>query len=176
MRHFIAIAPTIGLIGILASVLLAAAAELPSRKPGEWDVRMSTDNRAPIVVKQCIDAATDQMLQSSSGPLSAAACPKRDVERSGDKLVIDSTCTFAGKPASAHAVVAGSFDGEYAMNVTTKGEGLPAGLNMTINAKWVGACPADQKPGDVIMPSGVKINVPEMQKRVPSSVPGLPPP
>ena len=31
-----------------------------------------------------------------------------------------------------------------------------------IDAKWVGPCKADQKPGDMVMPGGVKMNVMDM--------------
>jgi len=32
-------------------------------------------------------------------------------------------------------------------------------------AKWLGPCAADQKPGDMIMGNGFKVNILEMQKR-----------
>ena len=28
-----------------------------------------------------------------------------------------------------------------------------------MNAKWLGPCAADQKPGDMIMPNGMKLNI-----------------
>ena len=34
----------------------------------------------------------------------------------------------------------------------------------TIEAKWVGACKADQKPGDIVMPGGMKMNIMELDK------------
>ena len=34
---------------------------------------------------------------------------------------------------------------------------------MTIDAKWMGACAADQKPGDMIMAGGRKVNIRDMQ-------------
>jgi hypothetical protein len=37
-------------------------------------------------------------------------------------------------------------------------------MTMTMDAKWLGPCAADQKPGDFIMSNGMKINVPEMEK------------
>jgi len=59
----------------------ALAAEPLSRKPGLWEVKTTIENSsAPArVVKQCIDAATDQLSQSIAGPFSAAACPERNV-------------------------------------------------------------------------------------------------
>ena len=37
---------------------------------------------------------------------------------------------------------------------------------MTMEGKWLGACAADQKPGDIVMSNGMKINIPELQKRI----------
>ncbi len=142
------------------------------RKPGLWQVKTSIDNdtaRAQTV-KQCIDAATDQMLQSSAGPFASSACLERTVRRSENSMAIDSACKVGGKQAAAHAVVVGSFDSAYTMTVTSHGEDVPTST-MTMVATWLGPCAADQRPGDVIMSNGVKINVPEMQKR--SLSPGI---
>jgi Protein of unknown function (DUF3617) len=147
--------------------LPAFAADMPSRKPGLWDVKMSVDGRNGLTVQQCVDEATDQMLLQSSGPISAAVCSKRDVQRTADSLIIDSSCKVDGKPATSHAVVTGSLDDSYTMTVTSTGEGLPAGLNMTLTGKWLGPCPSGQKPGDVTMPGGIRVNIPELQKHVP---------
>jgi hypothetical protein len=65
----------------------------------------------------------------------------------------------------------GSFDSAYAMKVTAQGEALPGGkMIMMIEGQWIGPCTADQKPGDIIMSNGMKINIPEMQKLKPSTV------
>jgi hypothetical protein len=153
---------------ILACALQAQASELPSRKPGLWQVRTGIENsNAPVrVIKQCIDADTDQMLQSSAGPFDAAVCPERDVKTSSSAMTIDSSCTVGGKAATAHAAVTGSFDSAYTMTVTARSEALPGGqMTMTMQALWIGPCAADQKPGDIVMDNGMKINVPEMMKR-----------
>jgi uncharacterized protein DUF3617 len=153
----------------------AQAADLPSRKPGLWEVKTSIEGSPrPLTVQQCIDASTDRMLQSSAGPFSPAACPEREVTKSGASISIDSRCTLSGKPASAHADITGSLDSAYTMTVTSEGGGLPA-VKMTVESKWLGACAADQQPGDVMMPGGVKINVPELQKSAPAPD-VLPPP
>jgi Protein of unknown function (DUF3617) len=159
----------LGLVFLLTSS--ASAAELPSRKPGLWEVKTTIgDVSRALVVQQCIDAATDQALQSSAGPFSAPACPDRDVKTSDGSMTIDSRCSIAGKSGSAHAIVIGSFDSAYTMTVTAEGGGLPA-VKMTIEGKWLGACAAGQQAGDVIMPGGVKLNLPELQKRTPTQDP-----
>jgi len=153
---------------VLAGAMPALAAELPTRKAGLWEVRMSFENRngAGPAIQQCIDASTDQMMLSSAGLLAQAACAKRDVQRSGNTVTIDATCTLAGKTAMSHSVITGSFDSAYTMTVTSQSDALPGGsITMTMEAKWLGPCAADQKPGDLIMPGGIKMNIPEMQKR-----------
>jgi Protein of unknown function (DUF3617) len=159
----------------LFGAIPALAAEMPSRKAGLWEVKTSFENRnVPAqTIQQCIDASTDQMMQSNAGAFSQSACSKRDVQRSANGITIDSTCTIGGKTATSHAVVAGSFDSAYTMTVTSQSEGMPGGkMTMTMAAKWLGPCAADQKPGDMIMGNGMKMNILEMQKRLPSQ--GIP--
>jgi len=152
------------LILILALICTAPtlAAELPSRKAGLWEVQMAIENRnaPPQVIKQCIDTVTDQMMQSSAGPYSAAVCPKRDVQRSANSITIDSSCTIAGKTATAHAVVTGTFDSAYTMTVTSQSEALPSSdMTMTVDGRWLGPCATDQRPGDMIFENGRKVNL-----------------
>jgi Protein of unknown function (DUF3617) len=149
----------------LLLVAHADAADAPARKPGLWEVKTTIDGQGrTVTVQQCIDAATDQMLQSSTGPFSAPLCAEREVKKSDNGMTIDSRCNFNGKAASAHADVTGSFDSAYTMTVTAEGGELPP-IKMTSEGKWLGACAAGQRPGDVVMANGVKINIPELQKR-----------
>jgi hypothetical protein len=154
----------------------ALAAELPSRKPGLWEVKTSFGNgNVPAqVIRQCVDASTDQMMQARSVGSSQRDCTKRDVQRSGDTITIDSACTVAGKARTSHIVITGSFDSAYTMTLTSQDEGAPAGSrSMTMAVKWISACAADQKPGDMIMADGRKMNILNAQR---PGMPGLPQP
>jgi hypothetical protein len=160
---------------VLVGMMPAPAAELPSRKPGMWQVKTRIENSsAPVqLVRQCIDAATDRMMQSSAGPFAPAACPGREVQRSESSMTIDSTCTVGAKAATAHSVVTGSFDSAYTMTVTAQSEAIPGGkMVMTMEAEWLGPCASDQKPGDIVLGNGLKINLPELEKR--NTSPGSP--
>ncbi len=85
--------------------------------------------------------------------------------------MVDSVCTFGPMTSTSHGVVSGDFNSAYSVKVTSKREGgraipgMPEGgtTNMTIDAKWMGACAADQKPGDMIMAGGRKVNIRDMQ-------------
>jgi Protein of unknown function (DUF3617) len=158
-------------IFVLISAAPTRADELPSRKPGLWEVKTSIDKRnAPaVVIRQCIDAKTDRIMMSIAGPYSQDVCPKHTVQRSADSTTIDSACAFAGKAATADAVVTGSFDSAYTMTVTSQSEAAPGDtMTMRMEAKWLGPCAADQKPGDMIFGNGFKANILDAQRYHPS--------
>jgi Protein of unknown function (DUF3617) len=150
----------------------ALSVEMPSRKPGLWEVQTSFGNgKIPAqVIQQCVDAATDQTMQSRVGVNSQRECSKRDLQKSAGSITIDSTCTTGGKTRTSHVVITGSFDSAYTMTVTSQSEGAPESRTITMAAKWIGPCTADQKPGDMIMANGRKINIMDAQKL------GAPPP
>jgi hypothetical protein len=64
--------------------------------------------------------------------------------------------------------VTGDFNSAYSVKVTSHSDNAPAGAprdaDMTLQAKWLGACAADQKPGDIVMPGGFKMNITDMEK------------
>jgi Protein of unknown function (DUF3617) len=162
----------LALLLIVTFAVPAAAADMPGRKAGLWEVTTHVASH-PITMKQCIDAATDQAMQSHASS-SGANCSKRDVQKSATGMTIDSVCTIAGKSMSSHIVISGSFDSNYTMTITSEGGSLPAARTITLEAKWLGPCAADQKPGDTIMSNGVKMNIVDMQKamRPPVAPPG----
>ena len=156
---------------LVLGVTSAMAAELPSRKAGLWDLSTKLPDGRSVSVQQCVDAKTDAALQSMSGAMTQRACSKRDVQRSGDTITIDLVCTIAGRTRTAHVVITGSFDSGYTMVLASNGPGTPA-RTTTMTAKWLGPCAAGQKPGDMIMANGMKMNLLDMQKGL--SRPGAP--
>ena len=160
----------------------AAALDIPERKAGLWEIKMVFEGRdlPPHTAQNCIDAATDKMMNSVGGGMTKDVCSKQDVQKSGVTMTVDSVCNFGAGTTTTHAVISGSFNSAYTIKVASKTEGAspamqranPSGQsNMTIEAKWIGPCKADQKPGDVIMANGVKMNVLDLP-----NAPGAPPP
>jgi hypothetical protein len=61
----------------------------------------------------------------------------------------------------------GTFDSAYTMTVTSQSEAAPgSAITMRMEAKWLGPCAADQKPGDMIFANGVKVNILHASLRV----------
>jgi hypothetical protein len=158
---------------LVTGAVPAFTAELPNRKAGLWEITTDAGSQA-MKIQQCIDAATDHAMQARGGAAPQGDCSKRDVQKSGNTTTIDSVCTFGGKTRTSHVVITGSFDGEYTMTVTGQTEGQPAGRTITLSAKWLGPCAADQRPGDMIMPNGMKMNIQNMQNMPPGGA-GAPP-
>jgi hypothetical protein len=144
MRLFL----VISLLGLIGAVP-ASAAELPARKAGLWEIKMSFENRnVPAqTLKQCVDAGSDKLTQPGAASYAQSACSKRDVQRSGNTTTIESTCTIAGKTTNARVVITGSLDSAYTMTMTSQGDAVPGGMStMTIAATWLGPCTPGQKP------------------------------
>jgi hypothetical protein len=158
---------------LVLGVTAAAAAEFPSRKAGLWILSVKSPGGRDVSMQECVDAKTDAALQSMSGGVAQRACSKRDIQRSGDTTTIDSVCTIAGRTRTARAVITGSFDSSYTMVITSQGDGTPPSTT-TMTAKWAGPCAAGQKPGDVIMANGFKMNILDMRNG--TGRPGMPMP
>src|SRR5947209_20222007 len=117
-------------------------------------------------------------------------CSKQDMQQSGGTITVDSVCKIGPATTTSHGVVSGDFNSAYTVKVTSKREGGPAvpGMpadgttNMSMEAKWLSACKADQKPGDMIMPGGQKVNIVDLQRMqqqmqgMPGAPPGMRPP
>jgi hypothetical protein len=86
------------------------------------------------------------------------------VQKSADKITIDSVCSIMGRTTTGHIVITGSFDSAYTMVMTSDVKGVPTPHNVTMSAKWLGPCAAGQKPGDMILPNGRTINVIDIQR------------
>jgi hypothetical protein len=165
---------------------------MPARKPGLWELKMDFETlKLPSrVMQHCVDAATDKLMNAQFGGPATAACSKQDVTNVAGTMIVDSVCKFGDATTTSHAVIAGRFDSAYTVDVTSTREGgralpgqAPGGAtHMKIEAKWLGACAADQRPGDIMMGNGMKMNIMDMPKpgQVPNPAqmpnrPGIPP-
>jgi hypothetical protein len=165
------------LILVVACASVAAPAfalDMPARKPGLWQLTMTFEQpKLPShVVEQCTDAATDKLLNGNFGGSVQQNCQKQEAHRAGATLVVDSVCSFGGATSTTHAVVNGNFNSAYTVKVVTRREGgrpMPGvgqhgEMHMAVAAKWLGPCAKGQRPGDMIMGNGMKMNVLDLQK------------
>ena len=148
----------------------AGAVDLPVRKAGLWEMKvLHTGSPVPdMTMQHCTDETTDKEMSTSFSPVDKDACSKQDIVKTAAGYVTDSVCGIAGMSIKSHAEITGDFNSAYTVKSTSHSEGGRAGAGRdsttTIQAKWLGACKADQKPGDILMPGGMKMNVKDMEK------------
>ena len=161
-------------VAVLLSASPALALDMPTRKAGLWELKMEFQGRnlPAQLMQQCTDATTDKLMTLNFGGAAERNCQKRDVNNSGGTITIDSVCQFGDATTTSHAVVSGDFNTAYTVQINSTRQGgrpIPgvapgSESHMTIAAKWLGPCAAGQKPGDVMMGNGMKMNVLELQK------------
>lgn len=152
-----------------------AQSDMPKRKPGLWEIKMTTSMSpgTPSVAQHCIDAKTDDMMQQRAQGMDKKACSKNTVRREGGKVIAESVCKFGETTATTKVVFSGDYSSQYRGDIYSTYSPPMRGMkesHSTLDAKWLGACKAGQKPGDVIMPGmpgGGKFNMDEMMKKVP---------
>jgi hypothetical protein len=151
------------------SALAASAIEMPTRKAGLWEMKMvRTGSPMPdMTMQHCTDETTDKAMSSTFSPMSKDMCSKNELQKTATGYVTDSVCTVGGMSVTSHSETTGDFNSGYTVRVTSHSQGGPSGPRdtaMTVEAKWLGACKADQKPGDIVMPGGRTMNVKDMEK------------
>jgi hypothetical protein len=148
----------------------ASAVDMPVRKAGLWEMKvLHTGSPVPdMTMQHCTDETTDKDMSTSFSPMAKDICSKQDIQKTATGYVTDSVCGVAGMSIKSHAEIIGDFNSAYTVKSTSHSEGGPSGVardsTTTIEAKWLGACKADQKPGDIMMPGGMKMNIKDMEK------------
>jgi len=161
-------------IGLSIAPAFAQELELPSRKSGQWDIKMipDTPGGAPAMsIEACVDEASDREMMKAGFSMSEGMCSRQDIKREGDTFVIDSTCDIGPMETDSHIVISGDFQSAYKVDITTVTTGAMApmaGTNkMVQEARWVGPeCADGLTPGEMLMPGGMKVNVNEMMKKM----------
>ena len=154
----------------LAAVSGAAAEDLPIRKPGLWELKVSRAGSTlpTLTMQHCTDETTDKDMNNTVSPMAKQICSKQDVQKTATGYVSDSVCSVAGVSLTSHSEIVGDFNSGYTVTTTAHSDKGPANLRDSttqIEAKWLGACKADQKPGDIVMPGGgFKLNVKDVDK------------
>lgn len=139
----------------------------PRRKPGLWSHTMVA-NGSTQAMKICIDADTDAKMSVWGQAVGKDMCSKNSVSAAPGGYTFESECDMGsmGHVVSRGAVT-GDFNSAYTVKTssTTTGSSMPQAnttSEMTLTAKWEGACPPGMKGGDITLPGGMKINMEAM--------------
>jgi len=156
------------LVAALATAGAAATtAEMPKRKPGLWEVnsRMEGMPNMPGPLQQCIDENTDNLMMQGRSKLD---CSVMDFKPSGNRVDMHAVCKVENSTVTMDGSFEGQFNSSYRSDITSTFNPPLYGqsrMHMKQEARWIGACKAGQKPGDVVMPNMGTVNLQEMIKR-----------
>jgi hypothetical protein len=148
----------------------ALALDLPIRKPGLWEMKVvKTGSPIPeMTMQHCTDENTDKDMNNSVSPLAKQMCSKQDLQKTATGYVADSVCGVGTTSITSHSEIVGDFNSAYTVTTTSHADrgtsGPPRDTTTKIEAKWLGACKPDQKPGDIVMPGGFKMNIKDAEK------------
>lgn len=163
------------LVGFAGAAL--AGPTFPPRKAGLWEMRVSmADSKAAgqqgggvfggdgMVMQHCVDAATDKAMQEMGDQpaMNRKFCKEEMRNEAGKLLVHQSVCKGSTSTVTTRVVISGDFDTQYRVQSNTTTEPPQKGKpseDMVMDAKWKGACAAGQRPGDMVMPGGLKMNI-----------------
>ena len=160
-------------LGCCLLTLVAAAGanaeDLPVRKAGLWEMKLVRVGSAlpEMTMQHCTDETTDKDMNNMVSPISKQICSKQDVQKTATGYISDSVCSLGGGSLTSHSEIVGDFSSAYSVTTVSHSDKGPANLRDSttkIEAKWLGDCKPGQKPGDIVMPGGFKLNVKDAEK------------
>jgi hypothetical protein len=128
---------------------------------------MVRDGRpAPFgAVRICIDDATDAKMTMIGHAVSGSRCTRSVVKAPDGSVRFHSTCSFGrGGVVESSGAAWSDFSSAYHLHADSHVRGSiyrPAnGPHVTdISASYVGPCPSDMTPGEIIIGPGIKVNL-----------------
>lgn len=160
IKHFLIALGTVSL-----TATLTFADSFPPRKPGLWNFTTELPGGKNIETKQCIDAATDaDMMRQGEKAQEAMGgnCTKNEIKKVDSSYVSEITCTQKNQMKfKAKTTFSGDFNSQFSAVTESEFDPPIQGANamkMQVDARWIGPCGKDMKPGDIILPDGSKQN------------------
>ena len=143
----------------------AAPVAMPQRAPGLWEQKVTTAGMSQTT-SICIDKTVEQRFSVWGQQAGKNDCTQSQVTpRIGGGWNFASTCNMG---ETGMTTTKGEVTGDFAKAYKVSAQNTIAGAStpqmngthqMTIEATWKGPCPAGVKPGDMLLPGGMKINM-----------------
>lgn len=132
------------------SALKLGADNLPRFREGLWEVVQTEDGQSETS-KRCVGAEIDGEMRE----LLTRETPDCQIQRSASPkgLSVKAVCAQAGGLKTDTSLVMTGSETAYDVKLgiyVVQADGARDGSDMTLKAKWVGACPAGMKPGDEV--------------------------
>lgn len=148
-------------LGLLVGTIAAGCAlgadqpgikDLPDMKAGLWEssTMMPGAMDKPIHTTMCTSNAVNKKMYEDSHNSATHPCKEIHSERQGSVITEETECNFNGKVTRSKSIT--TLTGNTAIHLEMhKADNT---VESVIDMKWVGACPANMKLGDVTGPDG----------------------
>jgi hypothetical protein len=134
----------------------ACADDIPHRKAGQWEITSQQvgSKSPPMTQRICLDRETDELMYRHVAG-AGMPCTKLDIHANGKTVTVSAVCNFGKSQLTSTGVT--TFSGDAAYHTVIHGRFEPPTMGgtgetqSTQDGKWTGACPADMRPGDIVM-------------------------
>lgn len=158
---------------VVAIALFSAqtgAQDLPKLKSGLWEANTTSSgpkgsHGSSMKHTMCMDDKAQRDVMAFSQNM-GAQCAKNTIRRDGNKVYGEAECSMGKMIIKSQSVTTMSGDTSYRTEVKSSFTPPMAGMNESatvVEARHVGACPANMKPGDINM-GGQITNINDMAK------------
>lgn len=175
-------AGVLALCAVLAAVPAAQAnapaakkaAPLPARKTGLWEVTLRGEGltlkrpgQAAQTVQQCTSAEAEPVMLLSIVPGQENCREVRVGRRAKGGHDIRTVCQVHDNRVETHMELQGDLQSAYSGTFEVKYAQTPLHNTgrMVFEGRWLGPCRSGQRPGDMVLPNGVTVNVVDDKKR-----------
>lgn len=130
---------------------------VPKRKPGLWEMTMALPGRAGATMtsRDCVDERSEERgRRRALDDAQDARCEQRNLKRSADVVEFDFVCASSKGKTEGHVKLKGDMSTRYSMESKARFDPPRGGMSeaqMSLQGQWLGACPADMKPGEMRM-------------------------
>ena len=163
----------LGVLAVLVSWALTGTAgpQAPARQPGLWEVTLIAEP-SPITVRQCTDKASEEMVLLSIVP-GQENCGAATVSRQKNRYEIRNSCAMHGQRVNTRMELSGDlrtrYEGQYAVKFAGNAQSKSRSETRRFEGRWLGECPPGMRPGDMVLPNGMAVNVVDERKRAESA-------
>ncbi|WP_198017229.1 DUF3617 domain-containing protein [Methylocapsa acidiphila] len=170
--------PRIWVMFVLAVAVSAPggslADELPARRPGLWEIVDDAAN--PLgparTARVCIDAATEPLLNNVNAITRKSHCSETKAKTSGNVLRLETICDFRNTRAITRAAI--TIADVESFHIEAQSAYAPPLFGQREatrkqDGKWIGACPQDMRPGDIVADDAPKRNLVDAAEFLPNN-------
>ncbi len=158
----------IAVLFAVAATARAAADDFPKLKPGLWETTTSTTRGsagAPRASTLCLDDSVQKEMYKVSMGMMSNMCSKYDLKHVGDKMTSDMVCDLGGTKMQSRSVMTFAGNTAYRTEAHSTFDPPMGGMKESttiIEGRYVGPCKPGQRPGDMTLPNGTKMNIRQM--------------